>query len=526
MQLKSSGIGGGVSSFIELIDTFPSYSGLALKAVRVNAAEDALEAYTPSNTSFAKSADWVNVKTNYNAAGVRTTAVLIASAVAGNDYIDVDDVSSFEVNHGIAIPGAWTAGAEMLTTVKSISGNRITLNATIITTVVAGTVYHDDSLSHRLAFASGRHVYSPAGQYNVMGGDSPAPIDIDNVGQQFEGAGAYSQGFWQTPNNDGTLTVFYTRSTDKDVFRMMERNVEISKMTVTAEPSLASTAGAGFVMGNPDRPVGESPFYLNLHDVSTIHLWSGCRIDKCTQSHLTKVNFNAPWKYCLHVSADNPRGGNTYKSITLVNNKAYDGWVTQTDVTLLMMDSCDVARWSNMSFAGVTGNIFMHISPRLGMKTGAQLFNNLSFDTAHGGDFTVLKLSAGAGDANRSHTFTNLFFNINRSGVVIIDIGNGVEDISFDNIKTSKGTISRTGDIIIAGENITINNMIHAGESSVIDIKSTAKHINLSLLTIPYATTSISVNASADIVKVANSILKNGIDDPGAIVIENGNTTI
>jgi len=128
----TGGSGGGASDFTSLSDTPASYSGQGGKATRVNAGEDAVEFYTPTDAN-----DAVKVSSNDTTAGFLngkllggTNVTLVEGTDGGNETLTIDASVDISGKQNILAEGAFVDGdktkldgiAESATADQDLSG--------------------------------------------------------------------------------------------------------------------------------------------------------------------------------------------------------------------------------------------------------------------------------------------------------------------------------------------------------------------------------------------------------------------
>jgi len=186
------------------LQDFPT-SITANKILAGNDAGDATE-FVPSPFEWARS--WVTAM-DYGGSGVIATTTLAAQLNSGSTSATLTDASSFEVGHGMAIPGAGAAGAELPVVLTGIAGNVVSWSGATSTTVATGTtIYHDDTQAFEDALATGKNVYVSDGDYHVTWA-----LEILTVSQCFAGMGMFTNSFVSE-------TIIYPRSLTADVFHL------------------------------------------------------------------------------------------------------------------------------------------------------------------------------------------------------------------------------------------------------------------------------------------------------------------
>lgn len=126
----------------------------------------------------------------FGASGSQRTTT--GSIGAGAALLTVASVTDFQPGQGIVVIGAGAAGAYLLTKVKSIAGNVLTLANNASTTVSGAAVYHDDgaALQATISAASGgQRIDLGVGYFNAV-----QSLTIANqIGVHLIGQGPYTQ---------------------------------------------------------------------------------------------------------------------------------------------------------------------------------------------------------------------------------------------------------------------------------------------------------------------------------------------
>ncbi|GEM_PF-4152859 len=358
--------------FTQLFDTPESFIGYSLQVARVNAAETALEFATVNIDPFAWASDWVNVQ-SYGAAGVITTTTLAAQLDAGSTSATLADASSFEVGHGMAIPGAGAAGAELVVTLTDVTGNVVSWTGASSTTVASGTtVHHDDTQAFFSAMATAKHVYAPWGNYNVTD-----TLTFETyAGQCLMGGG-------------DEKTRIYHRSLTKDCIALVKVGTSLRRLMVIMDASLTPTAGAGVVVGKAGASASVRTY---VNEVSIVNCYDGLRTENTTSSSIYKVVIADPRRYGWYSRSGTPTGGCEYSDIIIYLGSP--SWKASV-VAGFYMDRGDTTRYNNISFFGFPKNAWIRSTEG---PVSTQIFTGFTNESGAGTSDYSIYLEKGAYD--------------------------------------------------------------------------------------------------------------------------------
>jgi LysM repeat protein len=205
--------------------------------------------------------------TSYHAAG--TIATTTGSISASSQSLTVASATGWSTGEGIDVAGAGTAGADLITSVTSISGSTFTLAATAGTSVSNAIVNHDDTAAIAAAISaamsSGTPVHLRAGNYNVTSGftiNSPVTFYGDGPGTSI---------IWDRMSNGTVFTVDYQEAGGSTYYGKgaLFNNFQISQGT-----GVTPTSGYAFSIGSASG----SGYYvkgLRIQDINMNGLWDG-----------------------------------------------------------------------------------------------------------------------------------------------------------------------------------------------------------------------------------------------------------
>jgi len=208
---------------------------------------------------FVMAGEWSSVIDDYSAAGVDTETVLASPAVSGNNYIYVVDNTHYSAGHGIAIVGAGTAGADLITSVYSVSGGgRIDLNDTIVTTKSAGTtVYHDDTVAIQNYLNEGNlsKSYLPSGLKSIV----TSKLEFTKLGTQVFGPGMFGCDLYislnEYPHLSGPyftqtpVAIIYQRFDDDDMMFAGSNNCTLNGFVLEPHSTIEMAGYSGIAVG-------------------------------------------------------------------------------------------------------------------------------------------------------------------------------------------------------------------------------------------------------------------------------------
>lgn len=422
-------LGGSSGTFLGLADTPSSYVGQALKAARVNAGATALEFYTPTDSLFAWAADWVNVIT-YGAAGVVTTTTLAATLNAGSTSATLTSASSFAIGHGMAIPGAGAAGAELVVELTNVVGNVVSWSGATSTLVSAGqTIHHDDTQALLDALAMLKNVYVPVGYYNTQGGQLNNVIQMTNIGQRIQGG--MSDMRQRTQSGPVIGSVIYSRSLTKDCIQMVANNTQVMDLTIAVDATVSTskTAGAGLVIGDSTRS-GLGPslgpcFGAVIERVGISHHWDGMRVEYSSGCFIDKLYVTAPHRYGLYGTSVEPTGGNWFQNIQCYPLGYYGGTVQAG----IYLDRMDTTRWVNINCIGFPKNFWLKSAAG---NINQQVFTGFTNENNTGNYGITLEKGA--------YNHVRCKFVGGELLASAIYVGAGVEDATFEGITLALNT--------------------------------------------------------------------------------------
>ena len=366
---------------------------------RVNAAETALEFANVNIDPFAWAADWVNVQ-SYSAAGVITTPTLAAQLNSGSTSATLTDASSFEVGHGMAIPGAGAAGVELAVVLTDVTANVVSWTGATSTTVANGTtVHHDDTQAFFSAMATATHVYAPWGNYHVTD-----TLTFETyAGQGLMGAG-------------DEKTWIYNRSLTKDCIVLVKNGTSVKRLMVAVDASLTPTAGAGVVVG---KAGAASSVRTYVNEVSILNCFDGLRIENSTSSAIYKVVIANPRRYGWYSTSVPPTGGSEYSDIIIYLGAP--SWKAGV-VAGFYMDRGDTTRYNNISFFGFPKNVWIRSTEG---QISTQIFTGFTNESGINTTDYGIYLEKGA------HPFLSVCFNGGEILLGNVYVGAGVEETNF-----------------------------------------------------------------------------------------------
>ncbi len=418
--------------FTQLFDTPNSLAGHALKVARVNAAENSLE-FAPINIDpFAWAADWVNVL-DYNAAGVITTTTLAAQLDSGSTSATLTDASSFEAGHGMAIPGAGGAGAELAVVLTDVTGNVVSWTGATSTTVASGTtVHHDDTQAFLDAIDTAKHVYAPWGNYNVTD-----TLTLDTyAGQCLMGGG-------------DEKTRIYHRSLTKDCIVLVKVGTSLRRLMVIMDASLTPTSGAGVVVGKAGSFASVRTY---VNEVSIVNTYDGLRTENTTSSSIYKVVIADPRRYGWYSTSGTPTGGCEYSDIIIyLGSPSWRAGV----VAGFYMDKGDTTRYNNISFFGFPKNAWIRSTAG---QISTQIFTGFTNESGAGTSDYSIYLEKGAYD------FLSVCFTGGEVLLGNIYVGAGVEDTNLVGITVPCYPVGSNG-VHIYGKNTKLL-AVHFGSTA------------------------------------------------------------
>lgn len=445
MLLKNRGGSSGASTFLGLSDTPSSFVGQALKAARVNSGETALEFYTPTNDPFAWAADWVNAQ-SYGAAGVITTTTLAATLNAGATSATLTSASSFAIGHGMAIPGAGVAGAELEVILTDVVGNVVSWSGATSTLVSLGqTVHHDDTAAIEAAYATGKHVYLPRGNYNVR-----RKLTFTTAYQNMKGAGSVYGG-----------TMIWSRVLSDDTLVWKGNYSVLSYLCVAMDAALSPTSGAGIVLGDPTT----AKVNITLRYASTLNMRDGLRIDKVNNVQIEEIVISNPRRYAMHLKCAIPAGGGCVNRIILYLGSP--SWVGSV-LAGFYAEEMDTSRWSNININGAFP-ILMHFNAT-GVGLAQLMFNTVVLENQTASTTHAIKMEKSGGTHLQNIFFENLEIQPVSGGPGTIEVGANVKKIFFSNFTLES----------INGRGFDINGEdVHLANGAILSITGVAEAIRI-----------------------------------------------
>lgn len=324
---------------------------------------------------FAMWNDFTNPQQDYSAAWTDVSTTLAAQATAGNNYIDVVDydvATTYSVGHGIAIPGAGTAGVELLTSILSRSASRLYLNATIQTTVAAGgLVYHDDTVALRNCInddTSVKRIWLPIGRPMLTG-----RIDFTKRRKIVIGSDWANEFFYNTseyfPDSIGTILI--PRFNNTDVFYFGSSFCALKGMSVMQHPSVTRTAGRfaqlGPSTGTISSPDATYPVYEgsgthatfgdfiegpSLSNIATGNMWDGIRHGYTFDANVSNIK-NVYFKsnsFILDMPI--PFGGSNFANLKSWGGIDGSGTMLSTVNAAQLIKQADLNTWTSINSWG------------------------------------------------------------------------------------------------------------------------------------------------------------------------------
>jgi hypothetical protein len=251
--------------------------------------------------------------TSYHAAG--TIATTTGSISASSQSLTVASATGWSTGEGIDVAGAGTAGADLITSVSSISGTTFTLAAAAGTSVSNAIVNHDDTAAITAAISaamsSGTPVHLRAGNYNVTSGftiNSPVTLSGDGPAQTV---------IWNRSTSATIFTVDYEEYAPGN-WPALTNSTSISNFEISQASGVTPTGGGAFNVYAP----GGSNYYLRglkLENIVMNDLWNGVTTGANVNfDTFQNLNMNAfVGNYGIIINSPSPSGANNWIDISL-----------------------------------------------------------------------------------------------------------------------------------------------------------------------------------------------------------------
>ena len=352
----------------------------------------------------------------------------------------VGSAATFSAGQGIMVAGAGAAGADLITTISSISGTTLTLAANAGTTVTVAQVFHDDTAALAAALTAagqtpGSSVRVPTGAYFLS-----SENDITNAITLY-GDGMYQSAFIVTENGINAIVAKSSGITVKDVGLYQ---------------SEAYTPTSGVLLSDCDTGATDICFNDNFTRLMLYGGWDQFDVfNKTIQGSFTYSTLHKPFHSSIYVNNVGPYGDINFDSDQL---QACGSPCTNT-ATGILIDAADADAWNSMKINSYgTDNI--KITGATG-QVDHQRFVNLS---SEGGDISIAKSGA-------NPVFGTSFTGGEFEFATGMTIGNNVTRTSI----TGTTTYGGTNCFDISGQNGTFTgNTVEGCSGDGLDFESTA----------------------------------------------------
>lgn len=186
---------------------------------------------------------WTDPINDWNAAGNDTQTTGTISS--GTNSLSVSSATGWSVGMGIAVVGAGSASATLITSVTNISGTTFTLANNASTLATGQVVRHDDTVALNNAAQSGKNVIlRQQGVYNITSTlNFTIPVTM-------EGANANDYSYDTTnsiANNFGSVLKYY--SATGNALYIQTGFVRLKNLAILQSSSVTPTAGYAILIG-------------------------------------------------------------------------------------------------------------------------------------------------------------------------------------------------------------------------------------------------------------------------------------